>query len=188
MDIFNQGPYKSQFCITLVDALVFQENWLAITFTWHNDPKCALVGCDHPCTLGHLLSCCKLSLDRFKFRHDSCLAFLVQKLVKTAPKGITITADLNGWRVAGGTVHPDLALTGQVPDIVIHDKTSSPHKIVLLELTCPWDTASKQAESRKTLRYERLAAGHVVHLQPGLLQVRREPLKFSAVQCTPLHC
>ena len=83
------------------------------------DPKCALVGCDHPCTLGHLLSCCKLSLDRFKFRHDSCLAFLVQKLVKTAPKGITITADLNGWRVAGGTVHPDLALTGQVPDIVI---------------------------------------------------------------------
>ena len=28
-DIFNQGPYKSQFCVKLVDALLFQENGLA---------------------------------------------------------------------------------------------------------------------------------------------------------------
>jgi hypothetical protein len=31
-DIFNQGPYKSQFCVKWVDALLFQENGLAITF------------------------------------------------------------------------------------------------------------------------------------------------------------
>ena len=36
-DIFNQGPYKSQFCVKLVDALLFQENVLAITFTWQNE-------------------------------------------------------------------------------------------------------------------------------------------------------
>ena len=35
---FNQWPYKSQFCIKLVDALLFQDNWLAITFTWQNEP------------------------------------------------------------------------------------------------------------------------------------------------------
>ena len=140
------------------------------------DPKCAVEGCGQPCTLGHLLSCCKLSLDRFKYRHDSCLAYLVQKLVKTAPRGIKITADLNGWRVGGGTVHPDLVMTGQVPDIVIHDKTSSPHKIILLELTCPWDTAAKNAESRKTLRYERLA----LDLEEAGLEVLNMPLEVGA--------
>ena len=140
------------------------------------DPKCAVDGCGQPCTLGHLLSCCKLSLDRFKYRHDSCLAYLVQKLVKTAPRGIKITADLNGWRVGGGTVHPDLVMTGQVPDIVIHDKTSSPHKIILLELTCPWDTAAKNAESRKTLRYERLA----LDLEEAGLEVLNMPLEVGA--------
>ena len=52
-------------------------------------------------------------------------------------------------------MHPDLALTGQIPDIVIHDKRSSPHKIIMLELTCPRDMSAKNAEVRK--RYERLA-------------------------------
>ena len=38
MDIFNQGPYKSQFYVALVDALFSPENELAITFTWQNEP------------------------------------------------------------------------------------------------------------------------------------------------------
>ena len=37
-DTFNQGPYKSQFCVKWVDALLFQENGLAIAFTWQNEP------------------------------------------------------------------------------------------------------------------------------------------------------
>ena len=39
------------------------------------DPQCALEGCTAPCTLGHLLSGCTLSLDCFKRRHDSCFTF-----------------------------------------------------------------------------------------------------------------
>jgi hypothetical protein len=100
----------------------------------------------------------------------------VQKFVKTAPRGIKITADLDGWRVAGGTVHPDLVLTGQVPDIVIDDKSSSPHKIILLELTCPWDTAAKNAESRKTLRYERLT----LDLEEKGFEVLNMPLEVGS--------
>ena len=38
------------------------------------------------------------------------------------------------------------------------------YKIILLKLTGPWDTAAKNAESRKTLRYERLA----LDLEAGL--------------------
>ena len=56
------------------------------------------------------------------------------------------------------TVSPDLAPTGQVPDIAIVDKSTTPHKIVLLELTCPWDSSAsfRKAEPRKTDRYNRL--------------------------------
>ena len=72
---------------------------------------------------------------------------------------MTTYADLNGWRVNGGTVPPDLALTEQIPDLVIIDRTVMPAKVVLLELTVPWDSANafKAALDRKTERYERLA-------------------------------
>ena len=52
---------------------------------------------------------------------------------------------------------PDLVATGQVPDIVLVDKTN--RKIMLLELTCPFDSSArsfKAATDRKTDRYERL--------------------------------
>ena len=35
-------------------------------------------------------------------------------------------------------------------DIVIQDKPASPHKILLLELTCPWDSSFLKALDRKT--------------------------------------
>ena len=52
---------------------------------------------------------------------------------------------------------PDLVATGQVPDIVLVDKTN--RKIMLLELTCPFDRSArsfKAAEDREIDRYERL--------------------------------
>ena len=64
----------------------------------------------------------------------------------------------NGWRVNGGTVPPDMALTEQKPDLVVIDKSQSPAKVILVELTVPWDSANnfKAALDRKTARYERL--------------------------------
>ena len=54
---------------------------------------------------------------------------------------------------------PDLALTEQIPDLVIFDKSAAPTKVVLLELTVPWDSSNsfKTALDRKTARYDRLA-------------------------------
>jgi hypothetical protein len=66
------------------------------------DPKCSLEGCGQPCTLGHLLSSCTFSLNRFKYRHDSCLQFILENLIKKKPSGISISADLPGWRVGEG--------------------------------------------------------------------------------------
>ena len=67
---------------------------------------------------------------------------------------MAVFADLNGWRVNGGTVLPDMVLTGQVPKLVIVDRSTKPVKVMLVELTVPWDAASsfKEACDRKTLR------------------------------------
>ena len=52
----------------------------------------------------------------------------------------------------------DLALTGQVPDLLLIDRSISPVRVVLIELTVPWDSVSsfKKAMDRKLDRYERL--------------------------------
>ena len=52
-----------------------------------------------------------------------------------------------------------LAVTEQMPDIVIVDKSVSPNKVVMLELTVPFDSAKnfENARQRKVDRYEKLA-------------------------------
>ena len=115
--------------------------------------------CSATSTLGHLLNSCAKALDRFKFRHDSVLNHLLHTIMKSKNDQLTDYADLNGWRVNGGTMPPDLVLTEQIPDLVIIDRSNTPAKVLLIELTVPWDSANsfKAAEERKTARYERLA-------------------------------
>ena len=83
---------------------------------------------------------------------------LLEEIRSQQQEGLKIHADLNRWRVNGGTVPPNLALTGQVPDLVLIDRSVTPVRVVLLELTVPWDSANsfKGALDRKTDRYERL--------------------------------
>ena len=99
-----------------------------------------------------------MALDRFKFRHDSVLNHLLETIIKNKSDQVTVFADLNGWRTNGGTVPQDMVLTEQIPDLVIIDESVTPTKVVLLELTVPWDSSNsfKAALDRKTARYERL--------------------------------
>ena len=74
------------------------------------------------------------------------------------PETMTLSADLEGWKVNGGTVPPDLVVTGQDTDIVLIDKQSK--KIILLELTCHFDSADqsfRSAFNRKTQHYKLIA-------------------------------
>ena len=123
------------------------------------DTKCHMENCNAISTLGHLLSCCPKALDRFKFRHDSVLSHLLTTIVKYMKEEVTVYADLDGWRINGGTLPPDMVPTEQIPDLVIIDKSVIPTRVVLVELTVPWDSSNsfRAALERKTARYERLA-------------------------------
>ena len=139
--------------------------------------SCIMEGCNATCTLGHLLSACPKSLDRFTFRHDSVLSHLLNTIVKKKKEGIEVFADLNGWRINGGTVPPDLALTEQKPDLVVVDNSAAQKKVLLIELTVPWDSAHnfQAALERKTARYERLTED----LRAGGVDARNLPLEIG---------
>ena len=65
-----------------------------------------------------------------------------------------------------------------VPDIVIVDKSSTPSKVILLELSVPFDSATsfEAARSRKVDRYERLA----LDIKEKGFNVLNCPLKWGA--------
>ena len=63
------------------------------------DQKCRVGDFTAVCTLGHLLNHCKHSLDRFRFRHDSCLSYLVKRIVANKADTMKVYADLEGWKI-----------------------------------------------------------------------------------------
>ena len=118
------------------------------------DPKCPLCSIS-PCTLGHILSNCQEALDRYEWRHNNIVKYLVSTFSASRREGVEIYADLEGHRVNGVTIPPDIAVTGQKPDLVIIDRKASPPEVRLIELTVPWDTQAsiENALNRKMERY-----------------------------------
>ena len=109
-------------------------------------------------TLGHILNSCPKMLDRYEWRHNGVLAYLYEVMVDSKPPGITIYADIDGAKVNGGTVPPDIVVTTQRPDMVIVNKNTTPSTVFLVELTCPFTRNIAAANTRKRARYEFLSS------------------------------
>ena len=124
------------------------------------DPSCKLCMVDGQpntkvtATLGHILNNCPKMLDRFEWRHNGVLSFLYNTMRDSKPTGVSVYADLDGARVGGGTVPPDIFITQQRPDLVIVNTTTSPPSVLLVELTIPFTRNIDAANLRKTQRYE----------------------------------
>ena len=123
------------------------------------DPTCTMDGCNTMATLGHLLSNCQKMLNqgRYTHRHDSCLNFIYKTLKENKPNEIEMFADLENCKINGGTLPPDVALTGSRPDLVLINRTTK--QVILAELTVTWDTVAntEAAKDRKQARYHYLA-------------------------------
>ena len=121
------------------------------------DVKCPLCNIS-PCTLGHLLSNCKEALDRYEWRHNNIVNYLLKEFASQGLEGRELYADLEGKRINGVTIPPDVAMTAQKPDLVIINRKSNPPEVTLVELTVPWDSSANMgaALQRKTERYNDL--------------------------------
>ena len=105
-----------------------------------------------------MLNNCPRMLDRYEWRHNGVLAYLYQMLTENKQTGMSVYADIEGGKVNGGTVPPNIMVTTSRPDLVIVNTNTSPTSVVLVELTIPFTRNIEAANSRKRTRYEFLTA------------------------------
>ena len=77
-------------------------------------------------TLHHQLSHCEEFLgerERFTWRHNSVLTYIVETLKERLPSHLDLFSDLEGHSIHGGSLHPHVIITQSRPDLVIINKT-----------------------------------------------------------------
>ena len=108
-------------------------------------------------TLNHVLSSCNVSLTQgqFTWRHDSVLHTLHSFIKDTIRDGFNLFADIAGLDACGGRVFPpNVIVTSQRPDMVVLNSELS--KIIIFELTCPFDSNINTAHDFKVGKYASL--------------------------------
>lgn len=182
-DIWKYEPLRLSFLIRSVhDLLPSPANLHRWGLT--TDPACDL--CDRPGTLEHVLSCCftALTQGRYRWRHDNVLSEVADWLegerkkerrsnpklchinfvkpgetAKTqSPHQPSILDGATGWNMevdlGKKLVFPSIVQTNLRPDIVLWSEKGK--KLIMIELTVPWETRCEEAYERKKAKYTEL--------------------------------
>ena len=102
-------------------------------------------------TTHHILNGCKVSLNqqRYTWRHDNILRYTCENVDS---EKYQLNADIDEYSLPGGaTISPDLCVTLERPDIVIHDRLTN--ELCIFELTVPLETNILNARTRKAEKY-----------------------------------
>ena len=128
--------YVSQFATkAALDVLPTRANLAR----WHVDANSAC-SCGAKETLLHALNGCELRLERYKWRHNSVLAYIVSQIRRQRPDW-TLMADLLGFEYK----LPFHIEQQYRPDVIVLIR----QKIVFVELTIPFEDGFEQAHTRK---------------------------------------
>ena len=97
-----------------------------------------------------------LDQGRYTWRHNSILNLIHLELKHnmSLPSKFKVIADLPGSMSGISTIPTDILITSQRPDLVVIDQALK--KILILELTVPYDINVDSAHDRKIKRYENL--------------------------------
>ena len=114
------------------------------------------------CTLFHILNHCEHFLgesERFVWRHNSILNYIILTLKENKPEHIQIYADLEGHNINGHTIPQNIVVTSSRPDLVIIDSSTPQPTVYLFELTVCFERFENinRANSYKYDRYTALA-------------------------------
>ena len=98
-----------------------------------------------------------LDQGRYTWRHNSVLTNIIALIRPSLVPGLRLYSDMDGFLApGGGSVPPDILVTNLKPDIVIVNEASA--KVVIFELTCPWDMNIDRSHTFKEERYAHLVA------------------------------
>ena len=117
----------------------------------------------HKATLMHILNMCETFLgenERLTWRHDSVLNSITLALKECKPDDIQVYADLDGHKVNGSTLPPNIMVTSSCPDLVLVVSSTQPHTVYLFELTICFEKPGNMeaANQRKYDRYTALCS------------------------------
>ena len=112
--------------------------------------------CGNHGTLLHILNFCQTYLDqgRFTWRHDSIIHLFASTLKEGKPEALKLFADIPDYKINGGTLPADVLCILERPDIVFLDRKLK--KIILLELTCSFESNIESAHIAKRKKYQDL--------------------------------
>ena len=97
-------------------------------------------------------------LDRYEWRHNGVVAYLYSTLIENKPERVKVYANVEGAKVNGSTIPPQIMVTTSRPDLVIVNENTSPTSVTLVELTIPFTRNIDAANMRKRNRYEYLTS------------------------------
>lgn len=118
--------------------------------------------CNQYQNLKHVLNCCPTALreGRYTQRHDAVLKAIADRiaLANGGNKDSILWADLEGYRqpdkFPDGFTDEDR--NGYRPDIMITIREGSAKRLVIIELTCPFEENLRASHSNKVEKYTRL--------------------------------
>ena len=108
-------------------------------------------------TLNHILSYCSVALEqgRYTWRHNSVLRTIDDFIRPNLKECYELFTDLDGLGAGnGGTVPPDVLATNQRPDIFLLNRQL--RKVIIFELTVPWDANVVTSHDLKMRKYASL--------------------------------
>lgn len=116
----------------------------------------------HKATLFHILNNCDAFLgekERMTWRHDSIINYMAETLKERLPPNIKVYADLEDYKVNGGTIPQNITVTTSRPDLVVVDSSPPVPTVYLFELTVCFERVGNMeaANARKYDRYSSLA-------------------------------
>nr|XP_054761187.1 acyl-CoA synthetase short-chain family member 3, mitochondrial-like [Lytechinus pictus] len=106
---------------------------------------------------GHRIAASAIEEADLHTRHNSVLGYLAKELKSCAESSgirLDLYADLPGMRINGGTIPSNVIVTTEKPDITLCFPESTPPKIVLIELTVPFEPNIRKARERKEAMVE----------------------------------
>ena len=179
-------------CRAATNSLATNDN--LVRWGKKTNSQCNLNGCLHKGTLLHILNGCKIMLDqgRYTWRHDNILHYIAKLLSQNRKENIDFFVDIPNYNINGGTLPPNVIVTQQKPDIVIVDKNTTPHTVLLYELTCPFAINIMKANSYKKDKYSGLKQdiidnGYTCHLIPFEICSRGfVPRRVKIILCSML--
>ena len=117
-----------------------------------NCPLCKRKG-----SLLHILNNCQIMLERYLWRHNNIIRILLSTFKDSdifKQGELKLFADIENATVGGGTIPPNIIVTPQKPDIVIYWPKDK--RVILFELTVPFETNIGKAHETKINRYSSL--------------------------------